>query len=523
MPTKELRWPMMGVVRRDSLRATPDSRGPWPAVWASNVRVEDPLDRRMRGGSRPGLTRFTVTHMGATIADIASINVSSAAGGAAESLFVLVDSAIKTVDGVTSTTQIAYLTDESGDILTDESDNRLVVGAGTAPSSGFLVTGQQHVFAVTTSGVSKMDPKTGQVDDLVASSGTIPTNCTFGGVYRNRFYLSGEDNAVYMSRQGDYTDWDYGKHVDDQGRALAFQLALSADVGAKPTAIIPCMDKYLICATARSLWLVQGDPTTGALQRISEEIGIIGARAWVKTDTSIVFLSEDGLYQVSADGSGLEMLTPNTIPKELRDIDTSTTTVTLGWDQERLAFHIYLRTAAGNDTHWLYEVGTQSFWPMRYQDGHSPLAVCQHAGELILAGNDGYLRKVTGDDDDGVDIDSHVVIGPLRLGTANHFGRLKNMHGMIAAGSGTVTWRIVQGNTAEEAADNVKLAIEAFQEGSSYASYVSHSGTWTAGRAIMSYPRPRSPWICLWLQSTDKWGFEGCVLETEPSGKWRGN
>lgn len=512
---KNILWPMAGVNRRFAVRSAPDTRGPWPCSWAVNVRVEDPLDRRLRGGSRNGLTKYVSDDLGTTIADMASIRVSSTDGGAEEVLFVLVDSSIKTIKSGVVTAQVAYLTNESGDYLTDASGNRIVVSSGTAPSSGFLVTGQQKVFAVTSSGISKMDPKTGQVDALAATAGTVPTSCRFGAVYRDRLCISGQDNAIYMSRQGNYADWDFGVDASDQGRALAFQLSLAADVGPPPEAIIPCLDNYLLCASARTLWVVQGDPTTGSLRRVSEEIGIVGSKAWVKTDTSIVFLSQDGLYSVNADGSDLKALTPDIVPDELRNINGVTTTVSLGWDQERRAFHIYLRTAEGSDTHWLYETTTQSFWPMRLQNNHSPRAVCRHRGELLLAGNDGYVRKVTGDNDDGAAIQSHVILGPFRLGVQGHYGRILNMHAMLANGSGRVNWRLVPGDTAEEAADNAKAAIEAFQAGTSYSSLIHPVvGNWTEGRSIMVYPRVRAVWCCVWLQSTDKWAFEGLLIDT---------
>lgn len=514
MPTKDILFPMRGVVRRESLRSTPDSRGPWPSPWAVNVRVEDALDRRMRGGSRPGLTKFVNDDLGTTISDMVSINVSSAAGGASEVLLVLVDSSIKVVENGTVTALVAYLTNEAGQTITNEDEVPITVGEGSVPATGFLVAGQQKVFAVTTSGVTKIDPKTGQVDSLAASAGTIPTSCTFGAIYRDRLCLSGQDNAIYMSRQGVYGDFDFGVDFSDQQRAIPFQLALSADVGARPTAMIPCMDAYLICATARSLWVVQGDPTSGALRRISETVGIIGSKAWVKVDGTIIFLSEDGLYQVQADGSGLTPLTLNAIPDELRDIDTSTTTVSLGWEQDRRAFHIYLRTAGGSDTHWVYETVPQAFWPTWLQDNHSPRVVCQHDGELLLAGGDGYIRKVTGDNDDGAAITSHVVFGPIRLGIKGFYGRMINLHASLAAGGGQVNWRILTGDTAEEAADNAKTAIESFRSGASYSSLVKQSGNWKAGRSIMVYPRVRGIWCCLWLQSTDKWAFESMMFDT---------
>lgn len=477
MPTKDLQWPFKGVVRRATVRTAPSFQGPFPAPWSVNVRVEDNLTRRMRGGSRSGLTKYSGSSQG-TVVDIASINVSSVSGASA----------------------ILFTAD-----------------------SGFLVTGQQHVFTVELSGITRTDPKTLTSAALMPTSGTIPENCTFGAVYRDRLFLSGADNAVYASRQGNYSDWDYGISVNDQGRAVAFQLALAAEVGPKPTAMIASRDATLIIASARTLWVVNGDPTTGQLQRISETVGIIGRKAWCRVDDSIVFLAEDGLYMMGTDGSVLKALSPETVPDELLDIDPSDTTVSIGYEHDRQAFHIYLRTEEGSDTHWLYELAAGAFWPIRLHNNHSPRAVCQHAGKLLLAGRDGYVRQVGGDDDDGVAIQSHAVLGPVRLGTPGHYGRMLHMHAMLAAGGGKVNWRIITADTAEEAAANAKLAIEAFQAGNIYSSYVAASGNWTSGRAIMQYPRVRGVWACLWLQSTNKWAFEGVEIRTEVSGSWRGS
>ena len=518
----ELRYPMRGVVRRNALRATPRGGGVWPAPWAVNCRIECNIDRRMRGGSRPGLTKYVSDDMGTTIADIASVNTASASG-VSDILFVLVDSTVKKVEGGTTSTPIAYLVDGSGDTVRDASGNDIIVSSGTAPSSGFLVVGQQHVFAVTTAAIVKMDPKTGQVDTLAASAGTIPTSCTFGAIYRDRMVLSGEDNAIYMSKIGDYTNWDFGQQFEDSSRAWAFQLALSNEVGAAPTALIPHKDTNLLAASQRSLWVVAGDPgADGSLRRVSENIGIISSRAWCKIEDTICFLGTDGLYLVEANGSNLRPISETVIPEELRDINTSTVKVSMGYEHDRRSVHIFLRTAGGNDTHWTYELGTESFWPVRMPNNHSPLVACQHDGEVLLAGNDGYIRKLGGDSDDGTNIESHVVIGPVRLGPSNQFGRLTHLHGMIAAGSGTVNWRIVTGDTAESASDDVKTAIETFQAGGDYSSYVQASGEWTAGRANMSYPRTRAVWACLWLQSTAKWAYEGSFAESISSGKWRG-
>ena len=457
------------------------------------------------------------------MSDMASVDTSTAAGGAASILVVLAGSAFSTIAAGTFTTPVAYPVDGAGATITNAGGDNLYLGAGSAPATGYLVVGHQHAYAVTTSGLTKYNPKTGQADAVEATGGTVPTSCTFGAMYRDRFCLSGQDNAIYMSRTGDYTDWDYGAHVGDSNRPLAFQLALAADVGPLPTAMIAHKDTHLLVGTENSLWVVSGDPAAdGTLRRISENVGILSKRAWCKIEDTFCFLSNDGVYRVQVDGSGLTPLSDQAVPDELRNVDPATTTISMGYEQERKAVHVFLRTSGGSDTHWVYELETESWWPVRLPDVQSPLATCQHDGELLLGGSDGYVRKIGGDDDDGTNIESHVAIGPLRIGQRNHFGRILNLTGMIAQGSGTVEWRLVTANTAEEASDNAKLAIEAYQAGNSYAAYVQSSGSWTAGRAVISYPRTRGVWVCIWLQSTAKWGFEGIAMETVQSGKWRG-
>ncbi len=53
--TIELRFPAAGVVRRLGYRDAANLRPPFPAPWAVNVRLEDALTSRLRGGSFVGI------------------------------------------------------------------------------------------------------------------------------------------------------------------------------------------------------------------------------------------------------------------------------------------------------------------------------------------------------------------------------------------------------------------------------------------------------------------------------------
>ena len=55
-PPLEIMFSAAGVVRRAGLRASTGGNGPFPSPWAYNVRLEDAITNRLRGGSFTGQT-----------------------------------------------------------------------------------------------------------------------------------------------------------------------------------------------------------------------------------------------------------------------------------------------------------------------------------------------------------------------------------------------------------------------------------------------------------------------------------
>lgn len=364
MPRKtlEIQFPAAGVIRRWGLRAAAAGRGPFPSPWATNVRLEDSLTERLRGGSFTG------------------------------------------------------------------------VSAGPA-------------------------------EDIV---------------YRNRL-ITFEDNAIIASRIGDHTDTSLSTDVSDLKRPMVFQLSEAGEVGGNVIALIPHKDQFLLGFTADQTWVLAGDPTAGRLRNVSQEVGIIAARAWARNHDIIYFLSSRGIYSVAADGSGFQEVSDEKIPQELEDVVDAN--CVLNYNHADRGLYIHLPSA---DVSWMYDTGRDGFWPFDLDT-----------------------------------TDSHVLIGPFRLGSENHFGRVLNLHGIIASGSADVTWRLVIGDTAEAAAANGKAAIEAALAGNDFSAYVESEGTWSAGRAHMAYPRSRAIWCCLWLASEGTWAYEGVAMGAMLSGKWR--
>lgn len=297
-------------------------------------------------------------------------------------------------------------------------------------------------------------------------------------VYRDRA-ITFATNVITAARQGNSTDTSLSTDVSDTQRPIIFQLALADTTGDTVVAVIPHKDTYLLCFTATETWLLAGDPATGQLRRISDEVGIIGADAWCVAHDTVYFLSSLGLYSVSADGSGLQAISEDRLPEELTGVADATCTLTYQHSDRGCYVH-----TTGQD--WFYDIAREGFWP--------------------------FDTSTTA---------SHLLIGPLKLGTVDWQGLIQTLHGIVAEGSATVTWAIVPGDTAEEAAANGKLAIVAALASGDYSSYVRGSGTWTAGRSSTERPRVEAMNACLWLSASGTWAYEKMTARVISAGKWR--
>ena len=299
-------------------------------------------------------------------------------------------------------------------------------------------------------------------------------------VYRDRT-LTFSANAITASRVGDSTDTTLSSDVSDMLRPALFQFSEASEQGGTVVALVPHKDQFLLCFTASELWVQQGDPLNGPRRRISDQVGIVGADAWAVVHDTVYFLSSSGLYAVGADGSGLKALSEDVLPEDLTGVTDDSCTLTYQHSDRGLYIH-------KSGVEWFMDTERGGFWP--------------------------FNTSVS---------DSHVLIGPLRLGGPDSYGMVQRIHGLMAASSAQVTWRLVLGDTAEEACDNGKLAIVAAVAGNKYSQYCSADGTWDAGRSNTAWPRTRGLWCVLWLASEGTWAYEAVHMNITPFGRWRGN
>jgi hypothetical protein len=306
------------------------------------------------------------------------------------------------------------------------------------------------------------------------SAGARPSSI----VYRDRT-LTFSGRAVTASRVGNSSDTSLASDVSDMLRATVFQFSDAGEQGSSVVALVPNDDQYLLGFTASETWIQQGDPLSGPRRQVSDQVGIIGADAWCVAHNTVYFLSSRGLYSIGVDGSSLTPVSEDVLPEDLIGVTDSTCKLTY----QHADRGVYIHTTG---TDWFYDIAREQFWPFNTSTANS-----------------------------------HVLIGPIKLGSTDMLGLIQTMHGITGTGSGTVTWRIVPGDTAEQAAANGKAAITAALAGTDYSSYYTGSGTWTAGRSRTERPRVTAMWACIWLSAAAAWSFEGLTIGIEPAGNWR--
>jgi len=501
------------------------------------VRGVSAIERRNRGGSRPGLLAVVDNDFGAITA-VAAVTSIDGSGNRNRDLVVIADGALSYLRGETVTEPDGALQTPTGvNIITDDGEQIVFDTEVSAVNPGgdsdaFDTVERNGKLLLADSVLKEWDPLTGVVS-TVADSGeaTVPTGCPLICQYSDRVILSGADHLWYACRQGDHTDWDFGGDLNDKGRPVVGQCEAAGRIGEVIKAMIPHRDAFLYFASHTSLWLLRGDPATGTLSLVSSEIGVISPTAWAKSPEGLIaFVSNDGVYLMPAGGNPV-MFSEARIPDELRNVDPTTNIIIMAYDIRGRGFHLFITPTgigAGVGEHWWLDVENKALWPVILQDDHQPVAASRWQdstglSEIILGCKDGYLRKFDNDtdDDDGEDIESHILIGPFRVSVDDATdGILDELHGILADNGGSVTWRVIVGDSAEAVADAGVAGIEAALAGSDPTG-IAASGTWSENRNKVVRPRARGPWAAVWLASTSAWAYESIVAGLTQLGRKR--
>jgi len=370
----------------------------------------------------------------------------------------------------------------------------------------------------------RFDPATGIVDDWTASAGTMPIDGA-GNIprlietWRGGVWLSGLIGQPYnwfMSAVGDPTNMDLAPLSPSSTDAIWGSASRQGEIADMVTGFIPFTDDIGFLGCTHSLWLFNGDPRAGgSIDLISNSIGMAWGRAWcIDPYGTVYFMSNRmGIYTI-APGSQPQRISQQ-IDNLLDHVDSGANTVSLCWSEREQGVHAYITptVAAGAATHYFYEQRTGGWFQDVFSNpNHSPLCCCQFDGNSaedrveLIGSFDGVVRYLdqNASNDDGRIIQSSVIIGPISTDNLDELV-IKELQAVLGSDSGSVTYSVLAGTTAEQAlAQSARL-----------------TGTWTGGRNATEFIRVASHVLYIGVSSDNPWRFEQCRALIKTCGKIR--
>jgi hypothetical protein len=371
------------------------------------------------------------------------------------------------------------------------------------------------------------DPAAGTLTLWTATAGQVPSGCRSIAVFQDRIKLGGSmDNPYvwYDCRKGDPLDFDYSV-VNDNERAVGGPNSIGGNVGQPIKAIITHANDYIIIAGHTQLKIMRGDPMYNAtFSTLSPNVGCIDVKTWcLGPGGEVIMLTRDGLYIIPPDVAAKPVsISRELLPDELLDADSNLFTILMEYDIRFRGVHIYMTPVEDRArTHWWFSWEGKAFWSDKYDTtDHEPTAIFNYTADIgessavLLGCKDGYIRRHrrVNETDDGTEIDSYVMIGPLRLWDEWHDGILAELDATLSEGSGQVTCTLLVGDSHEAAVTDTALWTKTWSVGTN------------GGRCPTWRPRARGASLIARLANgaTDRrWGIDRLVGKAERAGRHR--
>lgn len=408
-----------------------------------------------------------------------------------------------------------------------------MVGMAAIDQNVYMVDGSSTIFQLNLSTLSMQQYST--------TAGVAPTFCNLAVNWRARLVLAGDANNpqnFYMSRTDVPTDWNYA--ATDPSAAVAGNLAAAGQIGEPIVALIPYTDDYFVFGCAHSVWMLQGDLANGGtIVRLSEQMGILGPRAWTKDpDGTIWFIASGGLYKMNPlldSYKPPECVTLGLLNDYFQGLGWNTHDVSLAWDADLHYLYIFATPLGTNSStsstrisgdHLVYDARNGGLWFQRYIAPEiGPTCSVFYTGNntpasraLLLGSWDGWIRLMDQGafTDDGSTIAASVTLGPYKpnleqsalIGATIDFGTLY-------PGDPSSTWHanaaFLAGPTAFDVTAGIPFnayAVDCFQD----------------GRQKTFRQRIAGGWFTIYLSnllSTCYFSFESAILEFDEAGRNR--
>lgn len=473
---------------------------------AANVMSFDPLTRRMRGGSRPGVRKYYPNPLVAGwIVQLLDTITLSGAGSVESSQSGRLVYAVAVSQG---NVRYAQAGASAWTVPTNNTGN-------TPPLNftGLVRSACNNQLMYFADGINwvYLDVHNNALNTWAATKGSLPVDsdnnaprliCT----WRGRLVVSGlllDQQNIFMSAVSDPTNWDYQPLSPSGTDAVALNLSRLGLIGDMVTGLCPFTDDVLVVFCDHHIFMIQGDPKDGGnVGLVTNAIGAAWGESFCMDPFGNIFFfsNRTGIFRYQPGNQPERISFP--IDPLLKDIDTGNYGVRLQWDDLYKGLRVWVSPLAAPSAtqHWFWEEATGGWWPVKFTDPNKdPLCCSTFDGNLptdrvcLIGSWDGYVRALdpTATTDDGDPISSEVWIGPLTSKTFDEL-RLDELQAIMASGSGSVSYEVYVGPTPE-------LAL---------ASSLFRNGTLSADRGYTEYVRAAGHAIYVRLTATTPWAME---------------
>jgi len=315
-----------------------------------NVRAFDSLEGRIRGGSRPGLSKYCPDTMGSSNR-VQDINYVTTVIDAAPNTTVL--GVRQIISAAVCNGAVYKFTSSASTVATTGGSQSL------SSSAPFIFSAEMFGKLYYVDGVSYKiwDGATNTTSDWTPTAGSLPgTDGTkvprLIESWRGRIVLSGfkdDPHNWFMSKLGDPLDWDYGPDTTTETQAVAGNQGTVGKIGDVIQCMIPYSSDEMIIGCDHSIWVLAGDPQAGGrIDLISDAIGMAFGRPWCKDGAgNVYFFSSRGeVYSMSGPDAQPVNISEQTVSPLLKTIDLSSTLVRLVYNEDLLGFNLFLSPIA---------------------------------------------------------------------------------------------------------------------------------------------------------------------------------
>jgi hypothetical protein len=368
------------------------------------------------------------------------------------------------------------------------------------------------------------DPSTGSINSWYATAGAMPRDSEGNGArlictWRGCTMLSGLLNDPlnwFKSATNDPTNWNYNPVPFVAGQAAAGNASPLGVLGEPITALVPYSDDLLIFGLSSQIWIMSGDPTNGgSLDLVTNAIGMAFGLPWC-TDpygTVYFFSNRVGIYTLVPGYPPVRI--SQAIEQLLFGVNTGTNSIEMLWSDRFQGLHVFITPLAAPmpTYHLFYETRTGAWWLDQFSSaGMDPMCCCVLDGNgpddrvPLLGCNDGYVRALNPAalDDDGVPINSYVVLGPILTANLDSM-TLKSLQAVLGETSGQVQYDIYGASSAELAVQSPSL----------------ESGQWQPGRNLTEHIRHEAHAIYVKISASQQWAMESIRALIKSNGKVR--